>query len=250
MISGRTLRRIDGAGYTITEVMIVLAVTTLMFVAVVAAFAGRQGRTEFTQAVRNYEAQLQTTISEVANGVYDATDCAGTASGVSFASNLPGSCIFVGKAYTIASNRLSSNISTLVGRRQAGTPPVEVTAYTQTAATASAVQTYTHTFQLQLRRIVQPGNRGITYTAFGFIVPFAGSSDISTDQSAGSRQVELYALRRGLSFPGGLAKVPDGVTLCLLGQNGQRAELTIGAEGSDSLLVSNLDTPNEGDCRE
>lgn len=254
MKSGRKLRRTEGAGYTITEVMIVMAVTTVMFVATVTIFSGRQGRTEFTQAVRNFEAQLQTTISEVTNGVYASSNCRAIASGtpgVAFDSNVPGSCIFVGKGYTPLVSMVESDVSTLVGRRTIGAAANEVTTLSEAAPAVASTGTYTHSFQLQLRRIVRMGGDASTsYSSFAFIVPFAGSSNIETDQSAGSRQVTLFAVPLGgaLPYPRGLVEVPQGIKLCLRGQNGQRAEITIGAEGSDSLLVSTLDTQNVGEC--
>lgn len=59
------------AGYTITESLIVLAVTAVMFAAVVAAFSGRQARVEFTKSVRDYESFLEGIISEVESSHYD-----------------------------------------------------------------------------------------------------------------------------------------------------------------------------------
>ena len=50
-----------------------LSVTTLMFIFIATAFMGRQRRAEFNQSVRNFEAMLQTIISETANGSYQSS---------------------------------------------------------------------------------------------------------------------------------------------------------------------------------
>lgn len=241
-------RRTKGAGYTITETLIVLATTTLLFSAVVLTFSGRQARAEFTQAVRDYEARLQNTISDVTNGVYEAVDCSASSTGVTFDTNTPGSCIFVGKTLRTDDDLKGSTIDTLVGWR--GSANQEVTNFTQAmpVAIGSGARTYNHTFQLEVRRMVAVGGSGARYTAVGFIVPFAGSADIGTDQSAGSRQVSLYALPTGGDFPAGMQPAAGGIKLCLKGQNGQRAEIVLGAEGGGSSLTSTLDTADAGEC--
>ena len=52
-------------GYTIVEVMVVLAVGLVTFFAAVTLFAGKQGRTEFSQAMRDVESQIQSVINDV-----------------------------------------------------------------------------------------------------------------------------------------------------------------------------------------
>lgn len=61
------------AGFTMVEVMIVLAVTSLMFISAVAFINGRQNRTQFTTAINLLQQQLQQIINETANGYYPQT---------------------------------------------------------------------------------------------------------------------------------------------------------------------------------
>jgi Tfp pilus assembly protein FimT len=93
------------AGYTIVEVLIVLAVTALLFTSVMMTMAGRQNRTEFITSVRDLKTQIQQTISETASGYYPSmnnfrcTAVAGAPS-VSAGGNDQGTnsgCIFMGK---------------------------------------------------------------------------------------------------------------------------------------------------------
>lgn len=240
-------------GYTITEVMIVLAATTVLFAAVAISFSGRQASTEFTQAVRAYEAQLQNTISEVTTGNYLMGQCDGRGATISLTTNHPGSCIFLGKVYTgydDTSNATSANIRTLVGKRldASGQEVTDLTASGANPVYASAAdQTYNHSFRLQVRRVVRLDTSAVL-SGFGFLLPLAGSAAIGGDQSAGSRQTSLYGLSGG-SSPSNLVVMTSGIMICLQGQNNQRAEITVGASASQSLLFSTLDTANTGVCQ-
>lgn len=101
--------RHDGKnGFTIVEVMIVLAVTGALFISAATLIAGRQNRTEFTVAINNVQTQIQQIISDVSTGFYPTANninCSvngsGTAPTFSSGSNDQGSnqdCLFMGKA--------------------------------------------------------------------------------------------------------------------------------------------------------
>ena len=97
-------------GYTILETMIFLAVSAAMFVSAMAFISGRQNRTEFTSAVRDFESSMNDLANDVSNGYYsnsangNSINC--TASGTSLTINTQptdsqGShigCLFLGKA--------------------------------------------------------------------------------------------------------------------------------------------------------
>ncbi len=57
-------------GYTITEVMIVLAISGVMFLMAANFISGRQARTAFTQGVNEMASQLQSVIEQVSDGQY------------------------------------------------------------------------------------------------------------------------------------------------------------------------------------
>lgn len=108
----RRLRRLFRAsrtsrGFTIIEVLIVLAVTALIFVAAVVQISGRQNRTAFQVAVREVQSQIQKTINEVSTGFYpnlgdiQCTGSAATGPVITFGTTEQGAnsgCIFLGKA--------------------------------------------------------------------------------------------------------------------------------------------------------
>lgn len=120
-------------GFTVIEVVIVLAVTSMLFVSAAILIAGRQNRTAFEQAVRNIQSQIQAVIDEVVVGHYPNTGnihCVASGSGPVITAGsgggqgTNGDCIFMGrviqfgvadtdpeqfKTYTIAGLRLSAD---------------------------------------------------------------------------------------------------------------------------------------------
>lgn len=59
-----------GAGYTILETIIFLAVSAAMFVSAMAFVNGRQNRTEFSTAVRDFESVINDIANDVSDGYY------------------------------------------------------------------------------------------------------------------------------------------------------------------------------------
>jgi type II secretory pathway pseudopilin PulG len=57
-------------GYTIIEVMIFIAVSSLMFVLAVVSIGGRQQQVQFNQAVRDLDSKLQDIINDVSTGYF------------------------------------------------------------------------------------------------------------------------------------------------------------------------------------
>ncbi|HJQ08502.1 MAG TPA: hypothetical protein VJ836_03395 [Candidatus Saccharimonadales bacterium] len=91
-------------GFTVIEVMIVLAVTGMLFVAAAVMIAGRQNRTAFEQAIQDIQAQIRQTLNEVSVGYYPNTSnfqCTGagspTISAGAAAQGSNNDCVFVGK---------------------------------------------------------------------------------------------------------------------------------------------------------
>ncbi len=59
---------LDARGYTIIEVMIVMAITTALLVGVMAGISGQQRRTEFSQSVNDFQSQINDVINTVSTG--------------------------------------------------------------------------------------------------------------------------------------------------------------------------------------
>lgn len=132
-------------GFTIVEVLIVLAVTSLLFLIAILYIGGKQNRASFLTSVNDLKQQLEQTINETQSGFYansgDFT-CNGhtnstppTISAGTGTQGVNGSCIFMGKVvyfnpssgnneqfrvFSLAGNRLNScqdNVSTLAEAR-------------------------------------------------------------------------------------------------------------------------------------
>lgn len=94
-------------GFTIIEVLIVLAVTGLLFASAAILIAGRRQQAEFNQAVGQIQSQIQQVINDVATGYYPNTnsfECSAGPSGPVLTAGggteqgANAGCIFLGKA--------------------------------------------------------------------------------------------------------------------------------------------------------
>ncbi len=97
----------DSRGFTLIEVLIVLAVTGGLFISAAVLIAGRRQQTEFNQAIRQVQSQIQQVINDVATGYYPNTSlfqCSPGPSGPVFTSGsgtqqgANSGCTFIGKA--------------------------------------------------------------------------------------------------------------------------------------------------------
>ena len=122
-------------GYTIVEVMIVLAVSGIMFLIAAVFISGKQERTTFTAWTNEFSSQLQTIISQVAEGQYSdvSFSCSDTGSGLSIGPAAIGvaangsngsqgtnsSCVFLGKflTFTLNSSPTTYKVYAMAGSR-------------------------------------------------------------------------------------------------------------------------------------
>ncbi len=153
--------RLTGGGYTIIEVMIFLAVSSLLFVAATVAIGGQQGHTEFNTAVNDVNTKFQQWIDQVTNGFSGSTATATasqfncTTSGghpvltVVSSGNTRGAnpdCTFLGKAIQInqaggTQNPREIYAYTVLGKRTTNTTTNDLVTDIVSAAPAAAVST-------------------------------------------------------------------------------------------------------------
>lgn len=200
-------------GYTIVEVMIFLVVTGALLASALLIFNGQQQRTRFTQAIRETDAQLRTTINEVSTGFYPdagSYSCSapnGTLTIVADATpNGQGKnagCIFLGKAVRF-SDSTKYNIYTILGRqRTGGVNGQEVTSISTAGPTALAAftgdgpNTPDVTDRLTIPSGVTPtkvvNEDGAQMSSFAFMSSF-GSYVNATDLASGASSVSLIAM--------------------------------------------------------
>lgn len=124
-------------GFTIIEVLIVLAVSGALFLSAILLVNGRQHVTAFNQSIRNLQTELQQVVNEVGSGYYAnngsiACDKGGPGGGVLLTSatgteqgaNM--NCLFLGKAIQFAVGNTDPevyNVYTIVGLRGSAAVP-------------------------------------------------------------------------------------------------------------------------------
>lgn len=145
-----------GAGYTILETLIFLAVSALLFVTAMVFIGGRQGRTDFVASVRSLETQLRDLSNDVSTGLYSnltttggRIGCTATGSSITFTTvsdDRQGSnrgCIFMGQALQLSPSgtaRKQYSVIPLAGRQfiNADFSQGVVTRYSQSSIRAIA----------------------------------------------------------------------------------------------------------------
>lgn len=117
-----------GKGYTILEVLIFIAVSSLMFVTAIVAIGGRQQQVQFSQGAREFDAKIQDIINDVTTGYFPTNEtisCSiinGEVQVQSSSDQKLGTnddCIYIGKAVQFQPNGESSKIIiySLAGKR-------------------------------------------------------------------------------------------------------------------------------------
>lgn len=105
------LRWQERAGFTVVEVMIVLAVTGLLFVSAATLISGKQNQAAFEQGMQQLQSQMEQVINDVAAGFYPNLNnfsCKRsgsnlTISGTVAAQGTNGDCLFLGKTVRFGS---------------------------------------------------------------------------------------------------------------------------------------------------
>lgn len=115
------------SGYTVVEMMIVLAVSGAMFVSAIALMSGKASKTGFGQAVQDISSKIQAEASSIKSGTFDnpeGYDCSVDGSGnatLVTGTGINNNCIVLGRAfqsnpswdyiniYTVLGNRLATN---------------------------------------------------------------------------------------------------------------------------------------------
>lgn len=254
------MKRRATAGYTILEVMIVLAVTTALFLSVVVAFSGRQASTQLTQSVRDLESLIQDVSNDVANGFFpNGYECVLNGSGETTVSTAttatPGSeagCTFLGKAMSFNSTALTT--ITILGRQYVGgvgTAPAKDLTEARPKGINGLFDTYNYQYGLAPIRAYDI-NSGLPYASIAFISQLGAGIGVDNPLT-GSRTTQLYgvagstindspAVAAGKVGTTNLVLMAKGARVCLRGGNGTRAEITIGASGNQASTSVTIGT--------
>jgi prepilin-type N-terminal cleavage/methylation domain-containing protein len=251
-------------GYTIIEVMIVLAVSGVMFVIAASFINGKQAQTAFTAGVNEMSSQVQDLINQVQNGKYSdiPLNCQpGTP--VTFPSGTtqqqgenPG-CIFLGKVIHFSLNNAASDyeVASIAGSRldndgNAATDPVSAgAAYVNTLTTRGTVPQ-----SLDVTKITDGNDSSLNSFVIGFLQSQGSNNDPGNGKPVrlenGAQTVSLYYVQgasansfssQGLSAsnlkPVNQAKIciTDGTRYAelLIGDNNNQLNVSIRMDGTD-----------------
>jgi prepilin-type N-terminal cleavage/methylation domain-containing protein len=176
-------------GFTITEVLIVLAVTSILFLSAVLLVNGKQSRTQFLTGINSMKQQLQQLANETATGYYpNASDfgCSPSGSGLTFTGpatgqGTNGGCIFLGKAVQFG---LDSSSSTL------GIIPLAGKQYVSGADSVTSIS------QTSVRALYPIGSETLTTKAFTTTLMENGLRVATSNHACGA------------AFPSGICYTP------------------------------------------
>lgn len=257
-------------GFTVFETMIVLSITTILFVIIAATLSGRQNAAEFIRAIQTAQADIQQVIDQETAGYFpqQTFSCTASASGPSFSAgaNAQGTnepCVFLGKVIQFGMPRASKadneqfQILTVAGLRSgaagagspfSGTKPAVVNVGNDYASYSIA-----RTLQYGLHVLWVKPVGGNPIGAVGFLMePGSADSTSNNGYQSGTQQVDLVpvpntainqplltaatAINTGLNDVNLSVDAPinpaQGVQVCLVsGGTNQSGLITIGQSG-------------------
>jgi prepilin-type N-terminal cleavage/methylation domain-containing protein len=167
-------------GYTIVEVMIVLAVSSIMFLIAASFINGKQARTAFTAGTNEMASQVQDIIEQVTDGKYSDIPFKCTVSGLTLTISPAGGshvpdCTFLGKFvhFPQGSSASSYEVFSLVGAREVNSnPPASLLGDLVTAITPFA-----------------PGGGGIEFTTQATVPQSLDVKDVQVTVSGVTKAV-------------------------------------------------------------
>lgn len=275
-VLGRNKIELTEKGYTVVEVIIALSVTSLLFVSVATLLGGRQAIAQFTQGVRTYESLIQNVSSETSNGYYRTEfGCNVGAGDYSYtfgdsSDSNPGAnvgCVFIGKALVPHTTEETTHVLTLIGRQfQAGSTgdlanTIEESQPVVVPATNNIDEVNEHRYGLLVNGIED--SAGNDLSALVFMLPTSGG--VANPGFSGSSSGVLlfgvtgvvsnfnqFVIDRIRNFDSSeVYPLRDGATICVRSQsNDLKAEIVVGANNSQSGIVTTIDSNFTGGCHD
>lgn len=236
-------------GYTIIEVLIVLAVSGMMFLIAVNFVNGKQQKSAFQTGVNELASRIQDTINSVADGQYSdyPIGCSfdGTTTDTSQAAQQQGtndSCVFLGKVMHFSVSNAPSQyeiINIAGGRAKTNGDPIVTLSEAKPAAIASLTSQYAIPQTLDLANMKT--DTGINIYAFGFI------QGLGTSSGRGAKQIPTLKYLDGVlqgsstsqaesAVNSANLKNVSSVTLCIT-DSSRYATISVGFNNSQNNAV-------------
>jgi prepilin-type N-terminal cleavage/methylation domain-containing protein len=227
-------------GYTIIEVMIVLAVSGVMFLIASAFVNGKQEKTAFTSGVNDMASNIQAVIEQVNDGQYSdvALSCPGAPSA---AQGTNAACVFLGKMiYPESANPAIFQVQSIIGDRLInGTDNPAINFHTDEADATVVSSLTTSQATPQSLAVNKITSGGTAVKAFGFLQSPGTINSAEVDEGGGGlnnggQSVGLYTNAidpaSDISFGDDLLPA-NSVDICMT-DGTQYADLLIGPDGS------------------
>ncbi|HEY4161085.1 MAG TPA: prepilin-type N-terminal cleavage/methylation domain-containing protein [Candidatus Saccharimonadales bacterium] len=249
----------NAAGFTIIEVLIVLAISSALLISAAALISGRQANTEFTTGINNVQQQLQQIINETASGYYpNAGDftCRGSTDGgsITFQKASPSQqgtnygCIFLGKAIQFGLGSSGDDPSTLgvlplVGNQNYDDPALANNGAQPVQTLAKAAPRAVYPATANEAAAGTPPATAIATTLMNYGLSVADKNGACSDSSQGG--ICYKKLTGDTTFPTGIAAFVAGNSsgnIATAGSNGVGL-----ASGSEQFSLYGVDSsqPNE-----
>lgn len=269
------MKQQKGAGYTITELMIVLTVSGVIAVSAFGMIRGQQSKNEFTQAVRSFETTIQDIANDVTKGYFPNKglnrQCTASNSGIDFSGGVgtieqgsSNDCVFAGKVLQFYSpdtdGESKIKVFTLASRRadRAGN---EIQQLSQLASgdleiMPNSDESFPLVNTLRIRPVAGTtggirANGNVPVWSMAFMTAFArqetggsltGAPETELRWLLGTSQFESFgSLNTRVSNPANFRPLPPTtatVAFCLEhAQNGRRARVSLGNASGGTLSI-------------
>lgn len=277
MKSGLVLK--NKHGFTIVEVLIVLAVSAAFLISALSLISGSQNKTLFNQAINDAQQQIDQLANNVANGYYPQTEKVGGCkksnsgsfldfSGAEVERGTNGKCTFLGRVIQFTSGETATVFSVAGLRRTNTVEAGDVTSMVDAMPTVlEETQTIKWKSGIRVSKIVVDPPLPAAPGAIGFFTGF-GSSGTDGSLKSGALSMDFLAIRGSeLLSPGAINNLGEkvkatsdsfrseyntdknpagGITLCFnSGTTKQHGIITIGGAGktaTSTLIIK------PGDC--
>ncbi len=235
-------------GFTIIEVLIVLAITGALFVSAAIMISGRQNQAAFDQSIRQIQSQIQQTLNEVTTGFYSNNtnfQCTAAVAGQpptlsagSAAQGTNSGCIFLGKAlqFKVGTTLPEEFVTyTITGLREGGGVGVESTSLAQ-ARPAIVSPSVTHSgVGYPDNSVTNTLQNGLTTARMWYN---NGASDVEIGAVAFVSSLAQYSSGSIVSGSGQVNVV--GVNTTALGSNRDAVVEAMNTDGGAQLINSPL----------
>ncbi|MGI9028058.1 MAG: type II secretion system protein [Candidatus Saccharimonadales bacterium] len=253
-------------GFTIIEVMIYLAISTLLLVSVSTLISGQQQKTEFNKSVKDVETAIQDVINDVDAGYFpESTDSVAGCTG-SGGQGTRAACVFAGKVIQFGADgdKNKYNIYTIVGNRVTGSGK-EVKNIAEATPRLIDLPTYTESKNLYADLEFAKVTVGSGDTAAFAVLPSFGKHLSATKASVVNNSGSaVLASLPGIPLPSSIASVKiattslnntsinnasDGVKICVQEKGGGRkAVIMFGGKLGTAIQIKSEADIVPGDC--